>query len=53
MLSRSLYGQVILALVLLTITLLTQLALSRGDIQTLLGNQTAIAQSYDNVGRVY
>jgi signal transduction histidine kinase len=53
MLIRSLYTQVILALILLGVTTSTQLLLSRSDIQVLQENQNAITDSYNNLTHVY
>jgi acetolactate synthase small subunit len=53
MLIRSLYTQVILALILLGVTMVTQLLLSRSDIQVLQENQSVITDSYNNLTHVY
>jgi translation initiation factor 2 beta subunit (eIF-2beta)/eIF-5 len=53
MLIRSLYTQVILALILLGVTMVTQLLLSRSNIQVLQQNQSTITDSYNNLTHVY
>ena len=53
MLTRSLHAQVVLVLVILTVTLLAQLLITRGNLLTLSVDQKTIAHSYDNVGLVY
>ena len=53
MLIRSLYGQVILALLVLAVIFLTQLWLSRDSLVTFTQNQASISEAYDDVGIVY
>ncbi len=53
MLTRSLHAQVVLVLVILTVTLLAQLLITRGNLLTLSVDQKTIAHSYDNMGLVY
>ncbi|MFT6835593.1 MAG: signal transduction histidine kinase/CheY-like chemotaxis protein [Francisellaceae bacterium] len=53
MLIRSLRFQVVFVLLLLAATMITQLLLSRSDIQILKNNQYDITESYHNLTRVY
>lgn len=53
MLIRSLYTQVTLALILLGVTMCTQLILSRSDMQVFQKNQSEITDSYNNLTQVY
>ena len=53
MLTRSLHAQVVLVLVILTVTLLAQLLITSDSLLTLSVDQKTIEHSYDNVGLVY